>query len=87
MICSIHAPIVQQSSTFGCGGGSENRPAGHAYFTKYSVGSLGFGVVSVTSSIARISFVNEAGQQLYTYEIHRSESSLATVHKIHDSRK
>ena len=72
---------------FGFGGGSENRPAGHAYFTKYSVGSLGFGVVSMTSSIARISFVNEAGQQLYTYEIHnatRHSLSMKTV-KHHET--
>ena len=67
---------------FGCGGGSENRPAGHAYFTKYSVGSLGFGVVSVKSSIARISFVNEAGQQLYSYEIHNAGHQSLTANAV-----
>ena len=72
---------------FGCGGGSENRPAGSAYFTKYSVGSLGFCVVSMTSNIARISFVNEAGQQLYTYNIHNERyPSLSTNSKNYHSK-
>ena len=56
---------------FGCGGGSEPRPAGHATFTKYSVASLGFGVVSLTRQSMRISFVNEHGEQLYTYDIRK----------------
>jgi tartrate-resistant acid phosphatase type 5 len=56
---------------FGNGGGSETRPAGHAAFTKFSQASLGFGVVSLTQSTLRFSFVNEKGEQVYTYEIHK----------------
>ena len=56
---------------FGCGGGSETRPAGQAAFTKYSNASLGFGVVSVSQSSMRFSFVNENGKQIYTYDIHK----------------
>ncbi|MGD1045449.1 MAG: metallophosphoesterase [Bacteroidota bacterium] len=72
---------------FGCGGGSETRPAGQAAFTKYSNASLGFGVVSISQRTMRFSFVDDKGEQIYHYEIYRSESSLATVHKTHDSRK
>ncbi|HTY00063.1 MAG TPA: metallophosphoesterase [Bacteroidota bacterium] len=56
---------------FGVGGGSESRPTGHAVFTKYSNASLGFGVVSVSSSTTRFSFVNANGEQVYTYEIRK----------------
>ncbi len=56
---------------FGVGGGSETRPAGQAVFTKFSKASLGFGVVSLTQSIMRFSFVNEKGEKLYSYEIHK----------------
>ena len=74
---------------FGCGGGSETRIAGRrADFTKYSVGSRGFGVVSMTSSIARISFVNETGEQLYTYEIHnQNRRSLTAKTTNHYTKK
>jgi len=56
---------------FGNGGGSETRPAGHATFTKYSEASLGFGVVSLTQSTMRFTFVNDKGEQVYTHEIHK----------------
>ncbi len=56
---------------FGCGGGSETRPVGQTPFTKYSIASLGFGVVSLTQSTMRFSFVNEKGEQIYKYEIHK----------------
>jgi acid phosphatase len=72
---------------FGCGGGSETRPAGQAAFTKYSNASLGFGVVSISQRTMRFSFVNDKGQQLYTCEIHRRESSLAILHKTLDGHK
>ena len=54
---------------FGCGGGSDTRPAGQADFTKFSVASLGFGVVSLTDNKFKLSFVNQAGKNLYNYEI------------------
>ena len=72
---------------FGCGGGSETRPAGQAAFTKYSNASLGFGVVSLTQHTMRFSFVNDKGEQIYQYEIRRTGSSLATIHKTLDRRK
>ena len=72
---------------FGCGGGSETRPAGQASFTKYSNASLGFGVVSLTQHTMRFSFVNDKGEQIYQYEIRRTGSSLATIHKTLDRRK
>ncbi len=56
---------------FGCGGGSETRPAGQAPFTKYSNASLGFGVASLTQSTIRFSFVNENGEQIYVYDMHK----------------
>jgi tartrate-resistant acid phosphatase type 5 len=56
---------------FGNGGGSDTRPAGNSSFTKYSNASLGFGVVSLTQSIMRFSFVNDKGEQIYKYEIHK----------------
>jgi acid phosphatase len=65
---------------FGCGGGSDARPAGQASFTKYSVASLGFGVVSLTQNTMRFSFVNEKGEQIYTYEIHKGAQNY--THKI-----
>ncbi len=55
---------------FGVGGGSEPRPAGHADFTRFSVSSLGFAVVSILPDQIRITFVNEKGAPLYSYEIH-----------------
>ena len=54
---------------FGCGGGSEVRPAGKADFTKFSVSSLGFGVVSLTENKFKLSFVNETGKEIYKFEI------------------
>ena len=56
---------------FGTGGGSETRPVGQTDFTKFSKASLGFSVVSLTTSTMRLSFVNELGEQIYTYEIHK----------------
>ena len=56
---------------FGCGGGSETRPAGQAPFTKFSVASLGFGVASLTQNTMRFSFVDDKGEQIYKYEIHK----------------
>ena len=56
---------------FGTGGGSETRTAGQAPFTRFSKASLGFGVVSLTQSTMRFSFVNEKGEQIYTYDIHK----------------
>jgi predicted MPP superfamily phosphohydrolase len=56
---------------FGTGGGSDTRPAGQADFTKFSKASLGFGVVSLTQSTMRFSFVNDKGEQVYMYEIHK----------------
>ena len=56
---------------FGCGGGSETRPAGKSLFTKFSKASLGFGVVSVTRSTMKFSFINEKGMRIYTYEINK----------------
>jgi hypothetical protein len=56
---------------FGNGGGSDTRPAGKSSFTKYSNASLGFGVVSLTQNTMRFSFVNEKGEQVYIYEIHK----------------
>ena len=56
---------------FGTGGGSEFRPTGHSPFTKYSNASLGFGVVSVTQSTMRFSFVDAKGEQVYTCDIHK----------------
>jgi hypothetical protein len=56
---------------FGTGGGSETRPVGTKDFTKFSQASLGFGAVSLTQSTMRLSFVNEKGERLYTYEIHK----------------
>jgi hypothetical protein len=72
---------------FGCGGGSETRPAGQAAFTKYSNASLGFGVVSISQRTMRFSFVNDTGEQIYQYEIHRSNASLAAIHKTLDIQK
>jgi hypothetical protein len=65
---------------FGCGGGSDTRPAGQAAFTKYSIASLGFGVVSLTQSTMKFSFVNEKGEQIYTYEIHKGAQNY--THKV-----
>jgi tartrate-resistant acid phosphatase type 5 len=56
---------------FGTGGGSETRPVGQADFTKFSKESLGFSVVSLTQNIMRLTFVNELGEQIYTYEIYK----------------
>lgn len=56
---------------FGCGGGSETRPAGKAAFTKFSKASLGFGAVSVTRNVMRFSFVDEKGEQVYSYDIRK----------------
>jgi hypothetical protein len=56
---------------FGVGGGSETRPVGHADYTKFSKASLGFGVVSLTQNIMKFSFVNNSGEQVYTYEINK----------------
>lgn len=56
---------------FGVGGGSETRPAGHSPFTKFSVASLGFGVVSVTRHELRVSFVNDRGEQIYCYDLRK----------------
>jgi tartrate-resistant acid phosphatase type 5 len=56
---------------FGCGGGSETRPAGKSSFTKFSEASLGFGVVSMTQNTMKFSFVNEQGLQIYTYDIYK----------------
>ena len=69
---------------FGCGGGSETRPAGQTAFTKYSNASLGFGVVSLSQRTMRFSFVNDKGRQIYKYEIHRNESKLTASHKSLD---
>jgi len=55
----------------GTGGGSETRPVGKADFTKYSNASLGFSVVSLTQNKMRLCFVNELGEQIYIYEIHK----------------
>ncbi len=54
---------------FGCGGGSETRPAGQKAFTKFSKASLGFGAVSLTRNVMRFSFVDDKGEQVYEYEI------------------
>lgn len=54
---------------FGVGGGSSPRTAGKESFSKYSFSSLGFGVVSLTSNIFKFSFVNDKGDQLYSYEL------------------
>ena len=67
---------------FGCGGGSETRPAGQAAFTKYSNASLGFGVVSLTQRTMRFSFVNELGEQLYVYDIQRKPINKAIVANV-----
>ena len=56
---------------FGVGGGSETRPAGNKEFTRFSHASLGFGVVSLTQSTMKFSFVNERGEQIYAYEIQK----------------
>jgi len=56
---------------FGVGGGSETRPLGHADYTKYANASLGFGVVSLAQNTLRFSFVNDKGEQIYTYDIHK----------------
>jgi Calcineurin-like phosphoesterase. len=65
---------------FGNGGGSDTRPVGLAAFTIYSNASLGFGVVSLIQNTMRFSFVNEKGEQLYTYEIHKGAQNY--THKI-----
>lgn len=54
---------------FGNGGGSETRPVGKAAFTKYSNASLGFGTVLLTPRNLKFTFVNEKGENLYSYEI------------------
>ena len=56
---------------FGTGGGSDMRPAGHEDFTKFSVSSLGFGAVSLTQNEMKFSFINDKGEQIYTYSIHK----------------
>ena len=56
---------------FGVGGGSETRPLGHADFTNYANASLGFGVVSLAQNTMRFSFVNDKGEQIYTYDINK----------------
>lgn len=56
---------------FGVGGGSETRPLGHADYTKYANASLGFGVVSLAQNNMRFNFINDKGEQLYSYEIHK----------------
>ncbi len=64
-------PANSTVNYFGVGGGSDTRTAGHADFTKYSVSSLGFGVVSVDDKTMKFNFVNDKGEQLYSYEIHK----------------
>jgi len=54
---------------FGVGGGSSSRKACKADFTKASFTSLGFGVVSLTSTNFKFSFVDDKGCSLYSYEI------------------
>jgi len=59
---------------FGFGGGSETRPVGKAAFTRFAQASLGFGVVSVDSASAKVSFINEKGEQIYTFTIRKNGS-------------
>ena len=80
MICSTRVRTALPVEYFGCGGGSDTRPAGQAAFTKYSVATLGFGVISLTENTMRFSFVNEKGEQIYTYEIHKGAQTY--THKI-----
>ena len=62
-------PKDSQIEYFGCGGGSETRPAGNEDFTKFSNSSLGFGVVSLTDNVFKLSFVNESGKVIYKFDI------------------
>ena len=71
---------------FGCGGGSETRPAGQAAFTKYSNASLGFGIVSLTQSTMKFSFVNEHGEQIYTYDMHRRSAKMAIAESLNNKK-
>jgi hypothetical protein len=54
---------------FGVGGGSDTRPVGKEAFTRFSLASLGFGVVRVTRTAARVEFVNDQGKTVYSYEM------------------
>lgn len=56
---------------FGVGGGSDTRPAGQAAFTRFSRASLGFGAVSVLPHAATVSYINEKGEQIYSYTLRK----------------